>query len=396
MPKEDTPQIPELQSDSQVGNSTGILAQLLAQANETKVAPTVVFPFLDDSQSFVDSSVETEMAKRKIGKALIVFALAAAVATVAFFYSQLNPNFTFLDDLTGPNISSRFEAGNLELKDRQTKINMLNFRAARLLLDEVNSGIDAYQYQKRVADSTSLLADNFKLTLGSVQKILSQKLGMDFYSTKPVSIEERETLFESLLKTQITKERTALLNDKQPNIAQVRIYDNMLRLVQNKALRNRISSVDFGKISPEDLDSLLAAIRNDGTDELASIGKIRSKRIDWAQIILDIHAVTSKADPHYGQGLFKTVGGFQYSSYKFNSDNGSISISGITKWADNKLFSLIMELIDNINQSSKFKNASFPSMAKNQDENGDFSSSVSLEFELQSSGETDPKDFVTK
>lgn len=385
MPMEDTPQIPELQSDSQAkpspsnGNSTGILAQLLAQANETKVAPTVVFPFLDDSQSFVDSSVEKEMTKRKIGKALIVFALLVVVATVAFFYSQLNPNFTLLNDLTGPNISSRFEASNLELKDRQTKINMLNFRAVRLLLDEVNSGIDAS-------------VDNFKLTLGSVQKILSQKLGIDFYSNKPVSIEERETLFESLLITQITKERTALLNDKQPNIAQVRIYDNMLRLVQNKALRNKISSADFGKISQEDLDSLLTAIRNDGTDELASINRIRSKRIDWAKIIQDIHAVTSKADPHYGQGLFKTVGGFQYSSYRFNSDNGHISISGVTKWADNKLFSLIMELIDNINQSPKFKNASFPSMAKNQDENGDFSSSVNLEFELQSSDETDPKD----
>lgn len=349
---------------------------------------------------------EKEARRRKFAKTLFFLAVLASLGVYGFFESQLNPNFTLLNDQLGPNVAVRFEASNSELKDKQTELNLINYRYARLLLDEANSQIDPFQRQTAIFNSPfstntqkqnaevqlQILGAGIKKTLGDVQKNLSKPLGIDTFTQKPITPEEREAEFEKLLKEKLNKEKTALNADQKPNLSEIRLIENVSRLVENKSFRQTLLAQDLGKISEEAFSGMLTKIREQGSDELSAIDKVKAQRINWGEVIADVHAVTTKADPYYGQGLFKTVGGFLFSSYRFDAKSGRISVSGLTKRSDSKTFSVIAELVDAIEKSSKFKDIDFRSFSKSKDESGDYSSSVNLEFALQKG--PDPRDTV--
>lgn len=351
-------------------------------------------------------SAEKEQHSAGIAKTLAGIAFLIALGTYSFFYSQTNADFTWLDSQFGPNVAAGFERSNAELQSKQTDLNLVRFRMARLLLDEVNGQIDAFQLQNSIVKSASasaaqkqiaqtqrqILGAGIKRSLADVQKIFNRPLGIDVYSPAPVTPEERETLYESLLKERLAKEKSALQKDANPNLAEMRLIDNVLRLVENRSFRAFMRSRDLARISEDDFGGMLASIREEGTDELSSIDKIKSARLNWRQVIENVHAVTSKADPYYGQGLFKTVGGFLFSSYRFDAKTGRISLAGMTKSSDSKMFSAIARLVDAIEKSVYFKDIDFRSFSKNKDESGDFSSSLNLEFSIQKG--KDPRDDI--
>lgn len=354
------------------------------------------------------SAIQQEDKEAKLrGVARIIFGVAvvALIGVYGFFYTQLDPEFTMLNDQLGPNLAVRFDASNKELKEKQTQKNLINFRRARMLLDGVNTEIDPFQENTAMLSSPystaaqkdealtelQILGASIKTSLAEVQTLLREPLGIDTFSEKPMTPQERDAEFATLLRDKLAQEKNALLAaDGKSSSAEARTVDNVLRLVENRSFRSTILSQDLEKISEKDFSAMLAKIREEGTDELSSIDKIRRKRLDWARVIQDVHAVVSKTDPYYGRGFFQTVGGFLFASYQFDSKSGRISISGLTKQSDSKIFSMIANLVDSIEKSKAFRDIDFRSFAKSRDENGDFASSLALEFSLQQ-GE-DPRD----
>ncbi|MBI4994641.1 hypothetical protein HZC21_03285 [Candidatus Peregrinibacteria bacterium] len=341
---------------------------------------------------------EAEKERRHTAKTLFQFSLLIAVAVYGYFYSQLSPNFTWFTDQLGPNAIVSFESTNNEIQKQQADLNVFRYRMARLWLDEVNWKIDAFQEQKTSAKGKRaaaekefiVLKDNIKKDLSEAKKILSAPLGIDTFSLRPITAEERETTYEQLLKEKLSSQKSALLREKEPNQAEIMLLDNVIRLIENKPFLNLITRADLEKISDDDLAALLSKIRDEGTDELSSIHKIRNKRLDWGAVLADIYNVTRKADQYYGQGYFNTVGGFMFSTYKFDSATGRITVGGATKTSDSKTFSFIAKLIESIERSPKFKDIDFRSFSKSKDEKGDFSSSINLEFSIQTG--VDPRD----
>lgn len=341
---------------------------------------------------------DNEKRRQKITQILFACAVGLFFATYGFFYTQLNQKFTWFSNQLGPNLANRFDGSNNELHAKQTEVNVARFRMARLLLDEVNSQSDVFDrlLAQQGLDKTPLqsLETSLKNLLSIVQKIFAQPIGIDTYSREPVSQLERDKLFETLLRQRLELDRAVLTADSKTSPLELRTIDGVLRLFENRSLRASIAAQDFGKISQKDLSDLLAKIRQEGTDELSTANQLRADRLDWSQIIQDIHSATMKADGYYGQGLFKTVGGFLFNAYNFDTKTGRIGITGITKKSDSKTFSAIADLVDSIEKSPMFKDIDFRSFAKSKDENGDFSSSLNLEFALQKSGEVDLRDDV--
>ncbi|MBI2453613.1 hypothetical protein HYV58_00355, partial [Candidatus Peregrinibacteria bacterium] len=190
---------------------------------------------------------------------------------------------------------------------------------------------------------------------------------------------------EKLILEKLQSERSALAADAAANGEELKLIDAVLTLVRNASLRREIAAADFAKMPDEDLQKLLAKIRKETANPLALVDLVRRKRIDWAKVIEDIHLVTSKVDPYYGKGLFKTAGGFLFNSYNFDSDSNRINISGMTKQSDSKLFGYIATLVDAIEKSPQFADIDFRSFTKNKDDGGDFSSQVSFSFMLEDS-----------
>lgn len=341
---------------------------------------------------------EAEESRKKTAKGLLTLSLLIAVGIYGFFYGQLNPNFTWFASQLGSNVAQQFDRGNAELQKTKTDLNLVNYRMARLWLDDINSQIDSFQGQEEISKSDSstsvqkqnaaaelqILGAKIKKSLAEVQKILNQPMGIDVFSREPVTLEERENLYETHLKTELASQKAAVSSNVKLNENEIRIFDNVIRFVENKSFRNMLRSQDLAKISEDDFGKMLTRIREEGTDELSAIDKIRRKRLNWGELISNIHDVTRKADPLYGQGMFKTVGGFLFSAYSFDSKTGRVNISGVTQTSDSKTFSFISKLVDSIERSRFFKDIDFRSFSKSRNDNGDFSSSLNLEFSIQS------------
>lgn len=353
------------------------------------LGPKPVFSEKEDAQ---------KQAKRaKLAKNLLIAAVFLGLAVYGFFYTRLTPDFTLLDDYFGPNPASRFESSNSELEAKKTELNLVRFRMARLHLDEVNSQIDAYSRQKDIINSgfsakaqiaaaeieKQKIVETIKKPLTQVQKILSVPIGVDTYTREPIPPEQREAKYENLLIERLNRERAALPGDAEADLVKTRLNENVVRLVQNKPFRKMLVSAALANMQEEEFENLLKRIREEGTDELATIDKIRRTRMDWDKVIQNIHAATIAVDQQYGKGHFKTIGGFLFSSYSFDSGSGRISISGITKQPDSRLFTYIARLIESVEKSPAFKDIDFRSFTKSKDEKGDYSSSLNLDFSLE-------------
>lgn len=371
----------------------------------TLSAPAPSLSQLLGAKPDIKSFEEAEARRTKLAKIFFSISLIAAFAIYEFFYSQLNASFTFFSDFLGQNVANRFENSNAELEAKQTNLNSYRYRTANLWLAQTSEKIDAFDRALSIkkSDSSTNAAKNaaetelisleneIKEDLKNFQRVLNSPLGIDTYSLNPVSPQEQEDRYWSLLRESLMNERAVASAEEKPNREAIRMIDNILRLVENRPFWDSVRLRDFGKMDRTELSDFLSQIRDSGTDELSLIGKIRSKRLNWGRVIQDIHAVIARrADTHYGQGYFQIVGGFLFNSYRFDSKTGRITLTGLTKRSDTKLFSTITELVDSIEKSRNFKDIDFRSFAKTRDENGDYSSSINVDFSLQTG--SDPRD----
>ncbi len=341
---------------------------------------------------------EKERKNEKRARVAFYSSVVFAVFVAGFFIANLTPDLFIYTDTFGANSAQKFEQSNSEVKKNQTDTNIIQYRVARLWFDVMNSNIDPFtkavltsKTAKTLTEQTAAQADIDKISgdvrnsLLAMQKIFSQDLGIDTYTVMPVSREEREAEFATLLKSSLTDQQQSLhgsAKDKKGSNDE-RAIDTVLKLVGNKKVRALVRGSNPKTMTNDELVKLLADIRTEGIDEFAQVEKLKQQRIDWEDLINSIHAVVQSADPHYGHGLFKTVGGFMFSNYSFDQKTGRITISGITRTADSSTFSFIATLIDAIEKSPKFKDIDFRSFNKTRDESGDFSAGVNLEFSIE-------------
>lgn len=381
-------------------------AQIAQDAKQAQAAPKTasIASLLGGAPQFDPVALE-ERNRRSEHRARSFFYAAIGFALIVFgtFQYFLNPEIGVL--LGKQNVAQQFTQSNEEVKKNQTDINVVQYRIARLWFDVLNSKIDQFnalmnlqkdskatleqraENQKR----TETVANEIKQSLTAVQQIFAQPLGIDTYTETPVSLADREVVFNKLLKDSLIAQRESLRGAAQSAKDGVaaqksndeRAIESVIRLVDNKKVKALVRSAEVKDMTNEELSELLNEIRAEGIDDLAQVQKLKEQRINWVSLINTIHEVVRTADPHYGSGLLKTVGGFMFTQYRFDAKTGRVSISGTTRTTDSKTFSFISTLVDAIEKSPNFKDIDFRSFNKTRDESGDFSAEVNLEFGIE-------------
>ncbi len=368
--------------EAQSGSRIASIADLLGAKPEFNAA------------AYEEKERKNERRARFAFYAAVVFALIVG----GYFYGNLTPDMYVFNTTFGQNSAQKFEQSNAEVKKLQTDINIIQYRVARLWFDILNARIDPYTQSVIASQTAKTLTERsvsqatvdktggeVRNALIAMQKIFSQDLGVDTYTQMPVSYAEREAAFGELLKSALADQKQSLRGSAKAknDTDDERAIDNVIRLVGNKKVRALVRGSTPKTMKDEELVKLLADIRTEGIDEFAQVEKLKQQRIDWESLINNIHEVVKTADPHYGHGLFKTVGGFMFSNYNFNQKTGRVSITGITRTSDSSTFSFIATLIDAIEKSPKFKDIDFRSFSKTRDESGDFSAGVNLDFSIE-------------
>lgn len=327
------------------------------------------------------------------------FLLLASVVSVLFFTSQLTNTFDFIAKKLGiPNISQELASTNSEIIKLQTDLNTYRYLEVKALLDQFSFDGDNYLKHFDTANSQTasenekLFAieemDNAKGKLRSSFMSLREKLAIKFsvplIDTNFTDEMQLEALFTEGLRTRLTQKASELVNsDSAETRRDYKNYSQAVNLVDNNDLRNLVMQTDFDSLASEQLYKMIEKTNSLIVNDLSIIQSIKSKRIKWSDIINEIELRTIAVDSYYDENFYNDIGGIRYNSYDFDSGQRKITISGETKRFDTTNFTIIANLIDELNRSDLFENGEMRSFSKSGSLDEGYTATLQLSLNLQ-------------
>lgn len=333
-------------------------------------------------------------------KIFCVLALLFAVVAFVFFTSQLT---TYFDAVTSrfdiPNVSKDFASTNKEILNTQTDLNFYRYLKLKANFDEFSYLGDGFLTNYDVSLSQTASEDekqtakevmeNAKPRLREIFLKLKDTFSLDFAA--PITVDgvqsalETELLFQTELKSKLTAKASEL--DGGSDLAskrESRNYTQASELVGKGELKSVVLATDFDVLSDEDLYNLIKQVNSLIINDMSTISAIKENRIKWSDIINEIELRTIAVDSHYNSNdLYQDVGGIRYNSYDFNSENRSISIAGETRRFDTANFSMIANLIDELNRSDFFQDAEMRAFTKSGSLTEGYTANLTLKLNLK-------------
>lgn len=326
----------------------------------------------------------------------VLFAFVAAI----FFTSQLTGYF---DAVTSrfdiPNVSKDFASTNKEILNLQTDLNFYRYLKLKADFDEFSYLGDSFLTNYDVAMSQTA-SEEEKNAAKEVMELVKSSLREIFVSTKdvlsldftaPITVDgvqsalEIELLFQTELKNRLAA-KSAEISSGEDTVTkrEGRNYTQAAELVGKGDLKSIILATDFDALTDADLYGFIKSVNALIINDMSTIAAIKGKRIKWSDIINEIELRTISVDSHYNSNdLYHDVGGIRYNSYDFNSEAKSIAIAGETRRFDTANFSMIANLIDELNRSDFFENAEMRAFTKSGSFTEGYTANLTLNLNLQ-------------
>jgi len=344
---------------------------------------------------------------------LFVMTFILAAGTTFYFFSELSPSF----NLFGPNTTARLTDINKNLRGLQTNINKYRYLASQLDLNRFSYVAEQYLDKTgKIADPSTPVTQIKQLTadvadteseLPVILERLRTNLSQDIVAKTYRTEAEDEKTDDQVLQQFQEDLRTALKSDKslisksssgEENQQDLKLIDNTLKLVGNNKLIGTIRGTSLDKFKqdladysakPDDvtkrnaLQELFSNLLASTQSDLATISSVKSSRINWTTVIKQIETVTAETDKNFGKGLFETLGGIVYSGYEFDTHSGKIVLSGLTKTNDASNFTLMSNLIDDLEASPYFEQVDMRSFSKSGTVETGFTANFKVDLSLQ-------------
>ena len=347
-------------------------------------------------------------------KVLTVVFLILGIGVFVFFKSQVANTFDFLNsvNLRLPNASKQLSSTNQEILHFKTQLNFYRYILAKAYLDAFSYYGDIYIHNYEVANSqTASKVD--KKNAKDILPELKKRLAIAFNGAKDklihnayVNYTELDEIFEdkenpdSKYQAQFNqmlidklKEQAEKLADTSDRAAfrEYLNYSSSIHLVNNKTLRDILLQTNFAYDADKDVDTLsnrevyvlVKDVNLQVVNALSTIQQIKENRIKWSDIIDEIDVRTAVVDNNYKNDVFDEFGGIKYLSYIFDTETKSLIISGEIKRYDTTNFTMITNLIEELNSSGFFGDAEMRSFSKSGSLEEGYKSSVKLSLNLK-------------
>ncbi|MDA1060878.1 MAG: hypothetical protein O3B47_03735 [bacterium] len=375
----------------------------------------------------IDKSVLEEMQPPKsialaIFRALFILIFLAGLASLAFFGSQFTDKLDFFNEKFGfSNVSKEIAASNAEIITLQTNLNLSKYLQAKAYLDKFSFDGDFYIQNYDIANSQtssnteksqavsnmailkpglkeSFIAARGKLTESFTAPLVdtgkSKSLKSFFFGGDADQIDDSASSYEliGLYQTELQtglNEKTAALANSADSAAkrEFKNYSQISRLIGNSGLNGVLVQTDFDALTDEEIYNLIKKVNSLIVNDLSIIQTIKNARIKWSDIINEIDLRTTTVDRHYTENYYEDLGGVRYTSYDFDSEARNISIMGETKTIDTQNFTMIADLIDELNRSELFSNGEMHAFSKSGSLESGYTASIRLSLDLEEEGD---------
>lgn len=401
-----------------------------AQAYESDVLKTVVDTETSEGAEQileaapeVDTSLLEDIAPTKsltLTALKIAFGIlmAFSIASIIFFTSQLTDKMDFAISTFGvSNASAELAATNDEVLDLQTSLNFYRYLQYKAFLDQFSYYGDSFVQYYDIANSQTASTSDKAEAKEEMQKLREQLRQAFLFAGEYASaqftvplidpeIEDLDQVFVEALKGRIADtvaeykalqptetDEAAVSEDEiateEPALqSEQKNYLQMLKLVGNDPLHTLIVNTDFDVLTDAELYDLIKTVNTLIVNDLSIIQEIKNNRVRWSDVMNELELRTIAVDRNYTEDFYDQIGGIQYTSYEFDSENQRITIVGETKRFDTTNFTMIANLIDSLNSSRLFGNAEMRTFSKSGSLDAGYVANLRLTLDLD-------KDLVT-
>lgn len=338
-----------------------------------------------DTKLFID--IEYHLKKKlSLVKGVFIGICVVSALFAGWAYTTLNPSLSIFSN---QNTGALFEDTNQKLKDKQTELNKLYYKNFKRRLDQlVYAGSD---FRAKYNVGKDGLEEAKKTVLDKFNEIVSATTAYKNYSDLAVENQmsdiEAQIYFNQLLKDSIAND----LNDPKISDDDKTEYKAILQIIEDPDANGARPLHDIFKTKKENLTdeetaTLLDQIDGVYKNQLTTFNQIKNSRINWADYLGEISAITRKTDVDYITDLFassfSTGTGIKYSAFNID-ENNAIKISGTAITPDERTFTILADLLDKFTASSAFKNVDMRTFYKTNDQqNAKFTSNFSIAADL--------------
>ncbi|MEK7547553.1 MAG: hypothetical protein AAB540_01530 [Patescibacteria group bacterium] len=325
--------------------------------------------------------------------------LLTGISSFLFFTSQLTSDLDFATSrLKVQNVSEDLASTNAEIISLQTDLNFYRYLQLNAFFDIFSSDGDSFLHYFEIANSQtsseaekenalieiSELKEPLATSISNIQQIFTEEFTAPLIDKAFSDGADLSALYKEKLIMKLN-EKIASVSSNADSQAR-RDFKNLTQisdLVKNTGLRNLFLSIDFTALSDAEIYDFIKNVNSVIINDLTIIQKIKEQRIKWSDMIDEIALRTMTIDRHYNQNFYDDLGGIRYTSYNFDSKTKTISISGETKKFDTMNFTMIVDLVDELNKSKFFKDVAVRSLSKSGSVKDGYVSSVQLSLTLE-------------
>lgn len=383
----------------------GLAENIIKLEDQKKSTKTLLgdAPILDES--LID---RTFIQKRKLKILYSVFIALAVIFMLSygFFYSQLNPDFTFL----GANIAQNVNTSNQEIQQIQTNINEQNALMQQMVLNnfsvngnklqDLNNQIKSPKTSEETRQSAQAEIPTIQTslvdTLQKLKQIVTRPTAAPIYNSETQTIEANSANFIQLAKQQLSRSAQRFANDPEQQ-DEFRLYNNAAKILGNAELSSAIinSNISSNEFSIDEIAQILNTITSNAQNEFSIINSLKAQRVNWNQILSNIVETTKIA----GEGLIVANEGITqmriyesgtersilYSNYNIDAATGQITVAGTLRTPDEKTFTTMANLIESFESSPNFRDINYRSFAKSGSPETGYESNFQIEFFIENS-----------
>ena len=325
--------------------------------------------------------------------------LLTGISSFLFFTSQLTSDLDFATSrLKVQNVSEDLASTNAVIISLQTDLNFYRYLQLNAFFDIFSSDGDSFLHYFEIANSQtsseaekenalieiSELKEPLATSISNIQQIFTEEFTAPLIDKAFSDGADLSALYKEKLIMKLN-EKIASVSANADSQAR-RDFKNLTQisdLVKNTGLRNLFLSIDFTALSDAEIYDFIKNVNSVIINDLTIIQKIKEQRIKWSDMIDEIALRTITIDRHYNQNFYDDLGGIRYTSYNFDSKTKTISISGETKKFYTMNFTMIVDLVDELNKSKFFKDVAVRSLSKSGSVKDGYVSSVQLSLTLE-------------
>jgi len=313
-------------------------------------------------------------------KSFFILLAIGSIASFMFFTLRLTNNLDFINKkIKVTNVIQELSDTNREIISRQTDLNFYKYLQVQAFLTNFTyygdsyvkysniansltaSSIDKQEAIKKMAYYRPLLEEFFIKAKEQFAKPMTVDLVGDEYTDVNVENAKFKEELIAKLKSKASELSKGTSDDSKTSYKN---YLQTIALVQNDKLRVLITATDIKAMDDDKLITLIKQFNSLLINDLTIIQKIKLNRIRWSDVIKEIETRTIAVDKYYNNNSYDTYGGIRYTNYDFDSKTKKITISGDTKRFDTTNFTVIANLIDELNRSPIFEDTEMRSFSK--------------------------------